>query len=290
MTERQSPDERRLAAERGAHDELYSRRPAPWVDEPLTWERYRARTCRPPHQGGTIYGLDRRLFAERVEDALGALPTGATVLDYGCGRGEIGILAALRGFPVFGFDVSPVSIRQARRASARAGVDEMTTFVVANAQELPFYSRSVDCVLGKAVLHHVIKYEETGAELARVMKPGGRALFLEGAAENPLLRLARRFTIEEELGDVPLTRERLDDWAAPFDRTQVTGYFLFYMLKRFGFRGYGGDDWTRGRNPLGRTRLFNLFLRGCLLVDELLVNERPWAEHVAGRFLIDIRR
>ena len=48
---------------------------------------------------------------------------GATVLDYGCGNGQFSLLMACRGARVFGIDISPTLIAQARASAAKLGLN-----------------------------------------------------------------------------------------------------------------------------------------------------------------------
>jgi SAM-dependent methyltransferase len=58
---------------------------------------------------------------------------------------------------------------------------------------LPFPDRTFDAVLGKQILHH-LDLRVAVPEIARVLRPGGRAVFLEPLIHNPLLEGYRRLT------------------------------------------------------------------------------------------------
>jgi ubiquinone/menaquinone biosynthesis C-methylase UbiE len=241
--------------------------------------------------GGGLYGLDHRIFFERVEQVLKEERTGdVRVLDYGCGLGDLGILVAQRGFQVDGFDISPEAVQGAKRWASNSGVDDRVDFRVANAQQLPYDDGTFDLVFGKAVLHHTIKYIGTGDELWRVMKPGARAFFMEGAATNPLIRFARVFTIREELGDVPLTTRNIAEWGSRFTDINIDGYFFLYMLKRLGFESYDDELEGRGKNVFGKTKLYRGLLRLFLVFDEWMVNEKSYSDLVAGRYIIEVTK
>jgi SAM-dependent methyltransferase len=62
-----------------------------------------------------------------------------------------------------------------------------------SAGKLPFADASFYVVLGKQILHH-LQLDVATAELARELKPGGRAIFLEPLIHNPILELYRGLT------------------------------------------------------------------------------------------------
>jgi hypothetical protein len=63
--------------------------------------------------------------------------------------------------------------------------------VTAPLEETGLEGGELDAVAGKWVLHHC-DVPRASAELARIVKPGGRAVLYENQGRNPLLRLARR--------------------------------------------------------------------------------------------------
>jgi SAM-dependent methyltransferase len=59
-------------------------------------------------------------------------PTGGHALDLACGQGLCAVWLARRGLDVWGLDISPVAIGQARDLAWRAGVDHRCRFDVAD--------------------------------------------------------------------------------------------------------------------------------------------------------------
>lgn len=115
---------------------------------------------------------------------LSRLRTGESVLDVGCGTGTLAILAKKRAGPagrLCGVDASPEMIARARSKAAKAGVE--VRFENAAAQALPFAESSFDLALSTIMLHHLgpAARRELAAELARVVKPGGRVLIVDFA-------------------------------------------------------------------------------------------------------------
>jgi len=245
--------------------------------------------CKPPHLGGTLYGLDHKILLDFLVETLQNYdPAQTRILDYGCGTGALAIALASKGYQVSGFDLSDKGIEIAQLAAQKAGVSNSTDFYTANAQQLPFENQQFDLVIGKAVLHHTIKYEGTEQELYRILKPGAKVIFFEGAASNPFISLARKFTLKEELGDVPLTVKKVHHFARNFQKVNIRGYFFLYMFKRLGY--YSSDESLAdlGKNKLGRSFLFRWMLRLCLFFDRLFINEK--VSETAGRYLIDLEK
>jgi len=112
------------------------------------------------------------------------------LLDTGCGAGVGTARLAAHAGSVCGLDVSLGSLVAADRW-ARARIDSEVTFVQSPLESLPFADDSFDAVTGYFVLHHLEDLAAGAGEIARVLAPGGRALFAETWGANPLLRVAR---------------------------------------------------------------------------------------------------
>jgi ubiquinone/menaquinone biosynthesis C-methylase UbiE len=105
------------------------------------------------------------------------VPTGSTVLDWGCGRGHFSWYLANHGYPVTAYSLEdPPEIFGALNEAGRGRV----TFVRGGSgdpQALPFPSRSFDAVFSVGVLEHVRELggDERASlnELRRVLVPGG---------------------------------------------------------------------------------------------------------------------
>jgi SAM-dependent methyltransferase len=140
--------------------------------------------------------------AERVV-SLAALSGGELVLDLACGTGNAALLAARQGARASGLDSSPRLIEVARRRAAAAEVE--VTFRVGDMQVLPFEDGAFDLVLSVFGLIFAEDPRAAFAELARVLRPGGRALIAvwvpAGAIDAMLRAFARGFA--EASGGAP---------------------------------------------------------------------------------------
>jgi ubiquinone/menaquinone biosynthesis C-methylase UbiE len=139
-------------------------------------------------------------------------PAGKTVLDYGCGYGLIVDRLVERGArEVVGVDISEKLVEEARARAAAAGITDRTRFLVADAHDTRLPDSSFDLVLGIAILHH-LDLDRALKEIRRLLRPGGRAVFMEPLWHNPLLRLGRWLTPAARTEDEhPLTEA---DWKA----------------------------------------------------------------------------
>lgn len=79
----------------------------------------------------------------------------------------------------------------AQRLTHRAHSREDATVVLAPAEQLPFETASFDTVVSTLVLCTVTDPDESVSEIARVLRPGGRLLFIEHVRAQHV-RLARR--------------------------------------------------------------------------------------------------
>lgn len=101
------------------------------------------------------------------------IPAGGTVLDVGCGPASITALlarAAREDGLVLGIDLSEAMLARA----VRAELGPQVGFVRADAQQLPLRDETVDAVVSIAVLQLIPNPAAALAEIARVLRPGGR--------------------------------------------------------------------------------------------------------------------
>lgn len=121
--------------------------------------------------------------AEAVVDRAGP-GAGDDVLDVACGTGNAALLAAARGARVLGVDAAPRLLSVARERARTLGVS--ASFVEGDLGALPVDSASVDLAI--SVFGVIFAADPAAAlgELARVLRPGGRALVTAWVPAGPI--------------------------------------------------------------------------------------------------------
>lgn len=227
-------------------------------------EYTRQRYLRPPAE--TAYPL------EYAFHLLGDT-AGQRVLDLGCGSGENTLLLALKGARLAAIDISADLLGLARRRLHVNRAPE-AELLVASAHDLPFEDRSFDAVLGIAILHH-LDLSTVAREVARVLKPGGRAVFKEPVRNSRAIELLRRLVPYRAPDISPFERPLRDDEIEAFSagfrkgRSRVFGLPLLRAAELIpGVRSridgwYRTDRWLLSHQQwLGRyaaVRVFELF-------------------------------
>jgi SAM-dependent methyltransferase len=158
---------------------------------------------------------------------------GLDVLDLGCGHGMASIVLARRGACVTACDLSLDYLREAQARSQANGT--LVRWALADGERLPFADASFDRIWGNAILHH-LDMSRAGAELKRVLRPGGVAVFCEPWGENRWLRLARQHLVypgkERTPDEAPLGSRHLAQLRAVFPNLDVSGHQLLSMASR----------------------------------------------------------
>jgi ubiquinone/menaquinone biosynthesis C-methylase UbiE len=106
------------------------------------------------------------------------------VLDFGCGTGVFTIELAKRKIPTIAFDHSRDMVKIARDKVKNAGYD-VSEFIIADCEYLPFKNQSFRGAVCNEVLHHLPDYEKAIKELLRTTKKGGVLYFAEPEAKVP---------------------------------------------------------------------------------------------------------
>ena len=158
--------------------------------------------------GGAVFGeilygaLDREQLPEAAvlaslgcgnPTAVADLRSGERVLDLGSGGGIDVLLSARRVGPTgraIGLDMTDEMLDLARRNAAEAGVDNVE-FIRGTIESIPLPSDSVDVVISNCVINLAADKAAVFAEIARVLRPGGRVGVSDVVADDHLTAAER---------------------------------------------------------------------------------------------------
>lgn len=147
-----------------------------------------------------VRGLLQRRYEANLLALLGGRVPGGQVLEVGCGRGvgvEI-ILARFGAASVDAFDVDPDMVDRARRRLAGHG--DRVRLWVGDATAVDAPDACYDAVFDFGIIHHVPDWRAAVAEVARVLRPGGR-FFFEEVTRHALQRWSYRAFLDHPTED-----------------------------------------------------------------------------------------
>lgn len=181
---------------------------------------------------------------------------------------------------VAAIDLSGGMASMTQRRAMAAGVGARVAVQQMSAESLGFADATFDYVFGHSVLHHT-DLAVTRREVHRVLKPGGRAVFLEPLDHNPALNLFRHLTPWRRTPtEKPLSLADLRFFfffAEPFTSSSHREFYLL-ALGAFIFV------------PFKSRTLFQHTLRLLNAVDQRMFRLVPALRRYAWVTVLDVRR
>jgi ubiquinone/menaquinone biosynthesis C-methylase UbiE len=154
---------------------------------------------------------------------------GKVVLDLGCGSGHHSVVFAKRGAYVYAIDLSPEMVRKAREFAEKEGVADRITILEMNAEALEFPNETFDIVFGHSILHH-LDLEAARVGIYRVLKRGGKGIFLEPLGHNVFINIFRKITPHRRTPtEKPLLMEDILFFAEPFSSVCHREFFFLAL-------------------------------------------------------------
>ena len=126
-------------------------------------------------------------FLENVDDVRAAvdsisLPARARVLDVATGGGHTGLYLASLGHDVVLADLAQPMLEHAQRTAQERGLSVETRQHAA--EKFPYANELFDLVTCRVAAHHFSSPEKFVGETARVLKPGGHFILIDGTVED----------------------------------------------------------------------------------------------------------
>lgn len=137
----------------------------------------------------------KRMYEPLLEELL--KEEDGTVLDVGCGNGNI-LLQLVNGKRVlYGVDFSDTMVDECKKK-----LGDNAQIMVADAEHLPFSDGTIDTLLCNASFHHYIHPAQVLREMKRILKPNGKLFIGESYVIQPL-RAIMNFSFRfSDSGDV----------------------------------------------------------------------------------------
>lgn len=146
-------------------------------------------------QDGFTEGADPEYTEQILPLAAECLAGARSVLDVGCGEGQVARLASSLGVErVVGVDPTWAQIEV---AAERGGGP---AYARSGAAALPFADAAFDVVVACLVFEHIRDVDDAIAEVGRVLEPGGRFAFF---LNHPLLQTPGSGWIDDQILDPP---------------------------------------------------------------------------------------
>lgn len=164
------------------------------------------------------YRFDKLHYLPRIVDFNGF--AGQRLLEIGCGIGTDLVRFAKGGALVTGIDLSATAIDLAKKNFTHAGLLDEADLRVADAEALPFPDGAFDAVYGHGVLQYAADPRAILRECRRVLKPGGRAIFMVYNRISWLNGLSKLMKVELEHEDAPV----LDKYSIGEFRALLDGF------------------------------------------------------------------
>ncbi len=104
----------------------------------------------------------------------------SSVLDIGSGLGgPVMYIAETRGCEVMGLDIVDSNIKTARNRAKIRSLQNLVTFQLGDAMDMPFPTDSFNVIIGQDAWSHVPDKDKLISECARVIEPGGTIAFTD---------------------------------------------------------------------------------------------------------------
>jgi ubiquinone/menaquinone biosynthesis C-methylase UbiE len=194
------------------------------------------------------------------------------ILDCCCGHGFTSVRCAKAGAKVSGIDISPKMIKLANKNAEFNSISHSTSFGIMSVQELGFTNERFDYAVGIGALHH-LNLELAGKEISRVLKPGGKAIFLEPKIPFKWLIFVRSLLPNkcyESPGGSQLDGDDISIFSSYFSKTHVK-YFVF--LKK-----------------ISRFPILNKIEGKLEKIDTVLINRLPFLKKFYWAFVLEVTK
>jgi ubiquinone/menaquinone biosynthesis C-methylase UbiE len=206
---------------------------------------------------------------------------GQRVLELGCGTGDLTLQLLAAGARVTALDLSERMVAIARQRSETFAPGTEATFLAAPVEETGLSGGSFDLVTGKWILHHA-EIKGGADEVARLLRPGGRGVFIENSNLNPLLAFGRRHLA----GRFGIPRYGTED-EHPFEREDYAYYQRIFRRGSLIFPDFCCAQLMDRQLFRYRVPAISALARG---LDRAVYRWTPWLRRYSYHVILDVER
>jgi ubiquinone/menaquinone biosynthesis C-methylase UbiE len=195
---------------------------------------------------------------EKLVERVAPRPTD-TLLDIGTGAGHTAIAFAPVVKRVIAYDLTPQMLEEVERNAAAKGITNVETRQGA-AEKLPYPDASFELVSCRLTTHHFANLAQALAEMARVLKPGGKLVIMDTTVPDDA-------DLDRQINEIEILRDpsHVRNYPEPEWRSLVEAVGLGISFVEAGYYDEGDQmdfgAWTRriGTSPENVARLEELF-------------------------------
>ena len=203
---------------------------------------------------------------------------GKRVLDIGCGQGDTSVFFALGGAEVHAMDVSEKMVSVTTELARRHGVGDRMHAQACRVEDMRYTDDYFDLVFADGVLHH-LDMPQAVPNIVRVMKRGGRGVFLEPQKGSIFSEIYRLFATDlRTTNERPLEQRDFDFLAGQFGRLKHREYHLVSLAlftMRFATLKLSGKAFPYWMDEVRQGKYHPQLLRRLQNVDEWAFRHFP---------------
>ncbi len=193
--------------------------------------------------------INAPLYGESIKDVSIFLNpiTNKTILDIGCGDGQLSLFFAMQGANIIGIDKRSSALKKATNLLAKYRLDNQTQFIKGLGEQLPLDDSSVDIIYSRSTIQYMNR-DKALNEYFRVLKPDGKIALIENLPHNPIIKIFRvirsitSFSIEQKnyINSINgyITHKEIDDYMSRFEHSTKKEFHLFRMLSIYLSRAF----------------------------------------------------
>lgn len=178
---------------------------------------------------------------------------GRKLLYYGCGINKKPLSKFIsEGAEVKAIDLSSEAVEIMKKFIIKEKLNDYAEMLEMDAEKLSFDNNMFDLVFGSAIIHH-LDIRKASSEISRILKKGGKAIFIEPLGMNPIINFYRLVTPKDRTKDEhPLKMGDVDT---------VKKNFTSCRQKNFFFLALGAFFWKYIRNEALFRLTFKIFVK-----------------------------